>query len=555
MSYLLGWTYRTKIVITENSGNTFFDFQVGEMILQGNDSELPNYINFSMFKPDGSDLRITNSNGITQQSYWLRDWDDVLKTAKLYFKANVLISFSNNIFYLYGGNPLVSSNSSYKNTMTKVRNDISGQIGIYHFDEGPGGQVIDSSINGFNSYLNDLEYGPDGGGFKGDESFNFDGYSAKFNTGTPTIEQAIIAHDNRWNDLVTAGTIGFLVKFTSDNVKQSIIYKGTGVNETFSVFEISRLFTGKLSVIWGDFAVTYTSITTLSTILLNNWYDVVVTWSGLNIFIYINSVLDISGTMAFGMVQKICDIRIGQNIANKPIKNGFLEELFILDRLIGQDEVDSLYERKTHATVKPTIVFDDFIDFSVDSYDYSIDIEQQVLYELEDYSYNIDFSPDNYNLYEDISGDYSLSINYDKAKDIEDFNINIGYSQYYDYNIDQYDIGINFYFSESYDLEDNNEFSLSIDYEPYLSNQYEQIDDFLLNIDYPKFYEQWDLDVNEYPIGVDLDLIIFSPTESDIIIQVNSKFANNFTISSKFSDLLELNSKITNSFNVKSEII
>jgi hypothetical protein len=83
--WLTGWDYRTPVMI-DNNTETLTDYQT-EITLQGTDSTAPNYIDFDKVLPGGADLRITDSDKITQIPYWIESWDDDAKTATVWTKV------------------------------------------------------------------------------------------------------------------------------------------------------------------------------------------------------------------------------------------------------------------------------------------------------------------------------------------------------------------------------------------------------------------------------------------------------------------------------------
>jgi len=72
MAWLSGWPHRWPVTITEESGSNLFNHQVGGIAIQGNDPESPNYIDFSVFQDGGLDVRFTDTDGITELSFWIR---------------------------------------------------------------------------------------------------------------------------------------------------------------------------------------------------------------------------------------------------------------------------------------------------------------------------------------------------------------------------------------------------------------------------------------------------------------------------------------------------
>jgi len=83
--WLTGWNYRTPVLI-DNSSQTLTDYQT-KITLQGTDPTAPNYIDFDKVLPNGADLRITDSDKVTQIPYWIESWDNTAKTATVWTKV------------------------------------------------------------------------------------------------------------------------------------------------------------------------------------------------------------------------------------------------------------------------------------------------------------------------------------------------------------------------------------------------------------------------------------------------------------------------------------
>ncbi len=71
------WHYRDSIEGI-GQGNTM------RIDLQGNDPSQPNFVDFSEFKPDFSDLRITADDGISALSFRVESLDLSARTARIW---------------------------------------------------------------------------------------------------------------------------------------------------------------------------------------------------------------------------------------------------------------------------------------------------------------------------------------------------------------------------------------------------------------------------------------------------------------------------------------
>ncbi len=102
-NWLSGWSYRRPISISENSGNKLTDYQVRIVL---------NSSNFDFSKSDGSDVRFTDSDGLTLLDYWIEKWDSVSEEAIIWVKVPDIPASGTKTIYMYYGNPSASSLSN-----------------------------------------------------------------------------------------------------------------------------------------------------------------------------------------------------------------------------------------------------------------------------------------------------------------------------------------------------------------------------------------------------------------------------------------------------------
>jgi hypothetical protein len=98
------WGYRNMISVTEISGIPKTNFPV-LIDIQGTNPLGMHYINFSLVKPGGDDLRFTKSDGATNLIYGIEEWDDVSQTAKVWVKIDSLPASQTIYVFLYYENP------------------------------------------------------------------------------------------------------------------------------------------------------------------------------------------------------------------------------------------------------------------------------------------------------------------------------------------------------------------------------------------------------------------------------------------------------------------
>jgi hypothetical protein len=102
-NWLTGWTYRREVNITENSGSDLTDYQVLVELT-------PSNFDFSKAKSDGSDIRFTDSDGVTKLNYWIEEWSS--NRALIWVKVPSIAANSVKTIYLYYGNQAAESESS-----------------------------------------------------------------------------------------------------------------------------------------------------------------------------------------------------------------------------------------------------------------------------------------------------------------------------------------------------------------------------------------------------------------------------------------------------------
>ncbi len=102
-----GWNYRLPITI-DNSGNTnaLTDYQVYLEISSSTSRDF-----WRNIKPDGSDIRFTDSAQTTELPYWVQSFDSTASSAKIWVKVDSIPAATTSKIYLYYGNGGASSAS------------------------------------------------------------------------------------------------------------------------------------------------------------------------------------------------------------------------------------------------------------------------------------------------------------------------------------------------------------------------------------------------------------------------------------------------------------
>ena len=106
---------------------------------------------------DGGDIRVTNSDGITELPREVVSINVGTLVGELHFEADSLSSTQDTDFYIYYNNPAASeplASSTYGSEQVWA----NGYVGVWHLDESPatGGTHSDSTSNGHNGTWNDV---------------------------------------------------------------------------------------------------------------------------------------------------------------------------------------------------------------------------------------------------------------------------------------------------------------------------------------------------------------------------------------------------------------
>lgn len=98
------WKYYREIMIKDNSRSSLSNYQVLVELDNTN-------FNFTKAKPDGNDIRFTDSNG-NELSYWIEVWDSSTRTAKIWVKVPSIPANGEEKIKMWYGNPGASAVSS-----------------------------------------------------------------------------------------------------------------------------------------------------------------------------------------------------------------------------------------------------------------------------------------------------------------------------------------------------------------------------------------------------------------------------------------------------------
>jgi uncharacterized repeat protein (TIGR01451 family) len=89
-----GWSYRRAVTISSPCGQVVTDYQTQVL--------LDNSFDFSKAKSDGSDVRLTASDGTTLISYWIESWSPGTTSASIWVKVPQIPTAGTTIYLYYG---------------------------------------------------------------------------------------------------------------------------------------------------------------------------------------------------------------------------------------------------------------------------------------------------------------------------------------------------------------------------------------------------------------------------------------------------------------------
>jgi hypothetical protein len=119
---------------------------------------------FSSVKGDGSDIRVTEGDAVTELPYELVKISTSTQTGELYFKANSISSSTNTTFYIYYGN---AAASAYAPTATYGSQNVwtNGYVLVEHMNDLTTSSVqnsVGSGLNGTKTSANNPLYNSSG---------------------------------------------------------------------------------------------------------------------------------------------------------------------------------------------------------------------------------------------------------------------------------------------------------------------------------------------------------------------------------------------------------
>jgi hypothetical protein len=229
--YNPSWNFRVKITVLAAK-------------VDANQTDFPVYVDlsdlpagfFSNVNADGSDIRVTQGDGTTEQAREVVYITTGSSIGELHFKASSLSSSTNTAFYIYYGNsgasePAADATYGSENTWN------SSYLGVYHMQEDPSGtppQILDSTASGNHGTSNGtMTSGDSVSGKLSGNALEFDGSDDFLDVGDDLF------------DTENVGTISAWVNESGGSVQGSIYSSASqsASNELFR-FYINNLGTG-----------------------------------------------------------------------------------------------------------------------------------------------------------------------------------------------------------------------------------------------------------------------------------------------------------------------
>ncbi|RLF09069.1 MAG: hypothetical protein DRJ69_05335 [Thermoprotei archaeon] len=326
--------YRRKITITEQSGSDLTDYQV---LIELNST---NFL-FEHAQTNGEDIRFTDANG-NLLSYWIEEWDAVNESAKVWVKVPSIPADSSIEIFMYYGNSEITSASDASATFIRI---IEGLILSWHFDEGSGTTVYDSSGNDRDGII----YGATWTDGKYGKCLSFDGND-------DYVEDA---DAENYLEGLTEITVCMWIKSDITGTDKAFISAReaeTGDRVLTIRYDASGYFGGGTNVIKAAFGGTSddtcSQYESSSNVQTTEWQHIAATWVGGNApKLYINGVEDTptytsnNGTMISG----VDTLRIGCR-GTGDYWDGLIDEVFIFNKALTSEEISDLYNNYGYTT-------------------------------------------------------------------------------------------------------------------------------------------------------------------------------------------------------------
>src|ERR1700730_1158205 len=97
------WTYRSAVTVSNPGGTTLTAYQVHVVLTSSFD--------FTKAQSNGSDIRFTNSDGVTLLPFWIEGWNPASSSASLWVNVPSIPSAGTTLYMYYGNSMAVSASN------------------------------------------------------------------------------------------------------------------------------------------------------------------------------------------------------------------------------------------------------------------------------------------------------------------------------------------------------------------------------------------------------------------------------------------------------------
>ena len=351
--YSPDWEYRKAITVDNTaSADALTDYQILVTLNSGN-------FDYAKANIDGYDLRFIDSDKLTEISYWIKEWN-ATGDSKIWVKVPVIPAGDTATIYLYYGNDKITeegdSLSSFDGAMQKLQSD-ADTVALWHFDEGTGTTLGDSSGNGNNGTLNNFV--ADDGDWIADSTSEYGGSGGALNfNGDPDGDEVgnyiEAAHDTSLNFGSGDFTIEGWIKTTAETSSDlAIINKCTDLNETGFHLSLDGLSIHSLKYTLLD-ENDWTLLWSDATVNDGNWHYVVVLRDETEIRNYVDGEFDLETAISELIdISNNVSLLFGKTLGDDSFFIGQMDEFRISNRALSADEIKANYERRQYAATEP----------------------------------------------------------------------------------------------------------------------------------------------------------------------------------------------------------
>ena len=360
-----GWNYRRNITITNNNNTiSLTNFQVNLSVPYDSDMQ-----------DDYDDLRFTfynsSSDSETNIDYWTENYTTT--SVNIWLNVTDVPAANSSRIYMYYGNSGAGNISNFSKTFTKQFNitangsSDSTLKGEWHFDEGSGDYVYDSSGNGNTGSLGSgmmdkpTWNGYDGGQWDNRSDVNFStGNSLWFDNSDDYVNCSNSSSLNFVDALTVEAWIypegwGEESNYGFGRIVDKLDY---GTYTGYNLFIANNIYYNNESLAINIIinGIGYSFSTPDHSISLNQWQHIAMSYDGETVRLFINGKEKGNLTSPSGNLNdhSLVDLIIGNCKEQDRTFNGTIDEVRIYNRSLSADEIYQHYIRSKYVNPKPT---------------------------------------------------------------------------------------------------------------------------------------------------------------------------------------------------------